>query len=148
MLCCRNKKHKIFLYAKNGDADSLAKVIANEKFTAEYIDNQGRTALAIAAENGNLECVKVLLTAGYDVDRQTIGNMGMMDDEKVDRNSITSIRDSFGFQKDDKLLSVTTALGLAASRGHKDCVKLLLDSGADIKAPGMNMIIIIVLWFF
>jgi ankyrin repeat protein len=44
-------------------------------------------------------------------------------------------------------MNVTTALGLAASRGHKDCVKLLIEYGADVNASGMNLIIIIVCYY-
>jgi ankyrin repeat protein len=67
-------------------------------------EKYGRTALHLAAMNGHLEIVKLLLEHGADVNAKT--------------------KEGYGY----------TALHSAASNGHLEIVKLLLEHGADVNA--------------
>ena len=54
----------VYFYAKSGDAENLRKAILKDKDKSgfEYVDEDGLTALAVAATAGNHECLKLLLS--------------------------------------------------------------------------------------
>ena len=78
------------------------------------------TPLIIAAHNGQLHSVKILLRYGADIeDRGTI-KIGDEDDE------------------DDEVIEGCTPLWAAACSGHLDVVKLLVEQNADVDGKNID----------
>ncbi|AGJ98955.1 Ankyrin repeat domain protein [Wolbachia endosymbiont of Drosophila simulans wNo] len=108
--------------------------------TKDYTD--GKTPLHIAAQNGLVEVVKVLLnTQKIEVDAKdnTFGNTAL---QAAAQNGHTEIVESL---INTKKVDVNTAnkdnftpLYRAAQNGHKAVVKLLLDNGAKVNGCGVG----------
>ncbi len=121
-----------------GTVQDLKKAI-RKGLNVDYKDfEHGWTLLMYAAQNGNIEKVRLLLEAGADVnaldyysytalirivskhyfDNNHLDTMKVL----IDKNADINHQDRDGY----------TALNWAASRGFTDAVKLLVDKGADI----------------
>lgn len=50
-----------------GDAEALRTLLSNKDINVRYTDPSGQTALHMAADTGTLECVKLLVSAGCDI---------------------------------------------------------------------------------
>ena len=112
---------KVYQAARGGSSDlaDLLKRLKTEqrKIALETKTKDGGhfvTPLIIAAHNGQLNSVKILLRYGADIeDRGTI-KIGHEDDE------------------DDEVIEGCTPLWAAACSGHLDVVKLLMEQNADV----------------
>ena len=112
---------KVYQSARDGcpDLTNLLKLLKTEqrKTALETKTKDGGhfvTPLIIAAHNGQLNSVKILLRYGADIeDRGTI-KIGHEDDE------------------DDEVIEGCTPLWAAACSGHLDVVKLLMEQNADV----------------
>jgi ankyrin repeat protein len=107
-------------------------------------DANGRTPLSLAAEQGNLNLVKLLLNTGANISTRD-NRYGLsplhwaaFEGRKstveflLERGADVNISDSSG------TTSYCTALSVAAARGHKEIVKLLLENGANIDLFGLK----------
>jgi hypothetical protein len=107
-------------------------------------DANGRTPLSLAAEQGNLDLVKLLLNAGAGINTKDIryglsplqwaaleGRKSMVE-LLLENGAEVNVSDSSG------TTSYCTALSVAAARGHIQIVKLLLEKGADIDLFGLK----------
>ena len=56
----------IWVAAKDGNAAEVERLLKFANLDAEFVDGVGRSALHMAAKNGHLDAVKVLLEAGAD----------------------------------------------------------------------------------
>lgn len=64
----------VYFYSKIGDAENLRKAIQKDKDKSgfEYVDEDGLTALAVAATAGHHECLKLLLSVkGINLNRRS-----------------------------------------------------------------------------
>ena len=115
---------KVYQAARGGSSDlaDLLKRLKTEqrKIALETKTKDGGhfvTPLIIAAHNGQLNSVKILLRYGADIeDRGTI-TIGDEDDED---------------DEDDEVIEGCTPLWAAACSGHLDVVKLLMEQNADV----------------
>ena len=115
---------KVYQAARGGSSDlaDLLKRLKTEqrKIALETKTKDGGhfvTPLIIAAHNGQLNSVKILLRYGADIeDRGTI-TIGDEDDED---------------DEDDEVIEGCTPLWAAACSGHLDVVKLLVEQNADV----------------
>lgn len=116
----------IFNCVKNGDAESLAKHLAFIACDPNSRDENGDTLLTIAAANGHLDCVKLLIDCHASVNEyNNDGTTALMwaareghadcVDLLVDSDADLNLRDSDG----------ATALMWADCNGHTVCAKLL-----------------------
>jgi hypothetical protein len=107
-------------------------------------DANGRTPLSLAAEQGNLGLVKLLLNAGAGISTRD-NRYGLsplhwaaLEGHKstveflLENGAEVNVSDSSGAS------SYCTALSVAAARGHKEIVKLLLENGANINLFGLK----------
>lgn len=87
-------------------------------------DNNKRTPLHLAAFMGHVQCLKLLVRAGADVNcgmtKKVIGGVALY---PVQRCSVVTFGDGNG-----------TALHLAAGWGNLECLKELISSGASVNA--------------
>ena len=99
-----------------------------------------KTALIHAAENGNDECVELLINSGAEVDKtDTSARTPLMaaaenGHDRVVELLIKAEADVNLEQQDDdeRIDTYFTAVMFAEKNGHKSCVKLLVDAGAEI----------------
>ncbi|CAH3176229.1 unnamed protein product [Porites evermanni] len=114
-------KEKVFEATKSADAVLLNEVLqemdCTERIALLAVDeNSEDTPLISAVRNGNLDCVKVLLKYGADIEGQAYSfDCG----ERRFRN--------FPFQR-------CTPLFAAAANGYLDVLTYLVENGADVNA--------------
>uniref|UniRef100_A0A1I8PBA3 Uncharacterized protein n=1 Tax=Stomoxys calcitrans TaxID=35570 RepID=A0A1I8PBA3_STOCA len=114
----------------------------------EIEDYNGQTALNIAARNGHLDVVKLLLNFSQPCNDGT-GRMKRVDVNHADRDGWTPLRSASwgGHTEVVKLLIAhpackidladkegRTALRAAAWSGHEDILKILIEHGADVNS--------------
>jgi ankyrin repeat protein len=63
--------------AHDGNIQDLSAILSNSPRLALEQDENGWTALQFAVRSGNLECVKLLVQKGADVNHRTNGGRGM-----------------------------------------------------------------------
>ena len=120
------------------DAYAVIKPLLDKGVDANAQDENKTTTLMLAAKNGRLECIKVLLE-GSDVNAENgnkmtalmlaaqCGHVGCVD-ALLQAKALINSKSSKG----------NTALMLAAKNGHVDCVNKLLASGASANSKDME----------
>ena len=113
-------------FAKDWWKNQLAFVVS---YSTSY---SGYTPLHIASSNGHLQCVKILIEAGADVNSKNIFEKTPLHYASIKNNaSIVSILLEKGANVDAVSDENTTSLMMAAQCGHLEVVKLLLVAGAN-----------------
>ena len=136
MMSDKEKKEqfqKAFFDLVEKDYSEVVKVLLN------YVDVNAknpakRTALILAAKNGNEETTKVLLEAGADVNAvdyfEWTALINAADDGYYSR--VVKVLLEFGADVNYKTEEGITALGRASVSGDSKSVRLLLEHGADV----------------
>ena len=122
----------------------IVEQLLNDGADPNGLGDEGRTSLYIAAIQGNMEIVKVLLAKGASL--RAIGYDYSLFDEGQTPLAAAASKGHFAIMrsliaaeegkldhKEDRLY-LGGALYTAAENGHKDCALLLLENGADLKA--------------
>ncbi|KAH8381574.1 hypothetical protein KR093_008518 [Drosophila rubida] len=143
-------KALIHILANDGNHQLLERALnaCKSPIDLEIEDYNGQTALNIAARNGHLEVVKLLLSFSQPCNDGT-GRMKRVDVNHADRDGWTPLRSaSWGGHSEVVRLLIAqpackidladkegrTALRAAAWSGHEDILKLLIESGADVNS--------------
>ncbi|KAH8332806.1 hypothetical protein KR074_011070 [Drosophila pseudoananassae] len=143
-------KALIHILSNDGNHQLLERALnaCKSPIDLEIEDYNGQTALNIAARNGHLEVVKLLLSFSQPCNDGT-GRMKRVDVNHADRDGWTPLRSaSWGGHSEVVRLLISqpackidladkegrTALRAAAWSGHEDILKLLIDSGADVNS--------------
>ncbi|XP_055384961.1 uncharacterized protein LOC129614395 isoform X2 [Condylostylus longicornis] len=143
-------KALIHILANDGNAHLLERALKACKgpIDLEIEDYNGQTALNIAARNGHLDVVKLLLHFTQPLNDGT-GRMKRVDVNHADRDGWTPLRSASwgGHTEVVKLLIAhpgcsidladkegRTALRAAAWSGHEDILKILIEAGADVNS--------------
>ncbi|KAH8241329.1 hypothetical protein KR032_008259 [Drosophila birchii] len=143
-------KALIHILANDGNHQLLERALnaCKSPIDLEIEDYNGQTALNIAARNGHLEVVKLLLSFSQPCNDGT-GRMQRVDVNHADRDGWTPLRSaSWGGHSEVVRLLIAqpackidladkegrTALRAAAWSGHEDILKLLIESGADVNS--------------
>lgn len=93
----------------------------------------GKTALMVAAQAGELPLVRRLLSAGADVNaRNANGGSPLMYAAAGGHAEITRLLISRGAEVSTRARLGWTPLLVAAATGHTEAVRVLLDAGADV----------------
>ena len=108
------------------------KVIDVERLLQEPQDPNGYVYLDVAAKNGHLEVVRLLLEAGANKERKgKTGATALILAAETGRLEVVRLLLQAGADKDAANENGKTALILAAEKGHLEVVQLLLEAGAD-----------------
>jgi ankyrin repeat protein len=123
--------------AKKGDLQNVTRLLQAQANVNEY-NAEGLTALMSAAKNGHAEVVKVLLQAGANVDNVIPdiinSNSGVDENEDFVSLEVRVLPASMG--KD--FCCGTTALMIAALKGHSQVVKELLEAKANVNIQNVD----------
>ena len=124
--------------ARDGKTDQVRLHVA-AKADLDARDEDGKTALALAADRGHLEVVKVLVSAGADVNARNTGVAGgstplHMASGHRNREPIMQLLIDNGAKVNTKGMLNATPLHIASLSGYPTNINLLLKHGADIAA--------------
>ena len=141
---------KVYQAASDGSSDltDLLKKLKPEQSktaleTKTKDDSHFVTPLIIAAHNGNLNSVRILLRYGADIEAR--GTL-KMNDEVIEgctplwaaaasgRLDVVKLLIERNADVDSRTLTGSTPLRVAAHEGHLDVVRCLVESGADVNA--------------
>ena len=116
------------------DAYAVIKPLLDKGVDANAQDENKTTTLMLAAKNGRLECIKVLLE-GSDVNAENVNKMTalMLAAQCGHVGCVDALLQARALI-DSKSNKGNTALMLAAKNGHVDCVNKLLASGASVNS--------------
>jgi len=102
---------------------------AKQKFKGET----EATLLEVAAQEGLLDIIKLLVASGADADeRSTHGQTPLRTAARNGRTDLVKYFLSKGCEVNTKADDGATPLEAAAGKGHMDIVKLLVEKGADV----------------
>ncbi|KAJ8611491.1 hypothetical protein CTAYLR_010308 [Chrysophaeum taylorii] len=128
----------LHLAAQNGHVGCVRLLIANCAEVDKTTTDDGSTALHLASQNGHIDCMKFLIANGAEVNKRRYEvevDVSSPPDETKDaeRAELTEPRSS-------RKKSTTTSDGaiplhLASQNGHVECVRLLVQNGAEINRP-------------
>jgi RNA polymerase sigma factor (sigma-70 family) len=116
---------EILLAARTGDAERVKALLLRNPRLRHGRDIMGNTALIMAANSGHRELAALLREAGAPIGHHQAAAIG--DTERVaavldDKPELLDAFSDEGF----------TALALASHFGHLDCLRLLIERGADV----------------
>ncbi|RYN72660.1 hypothetical protein AA0120_g12741 [Alternaria tenuissima] len=133
-----SRDRTVLWWSSRNDCEMSARLLlAADSALVNSKDKDGKTPLFIAAEQGNVGVIEVLLDKGADVNAQggRYGNALQAALEKGYTEIATLLLDKDADVNAQGGL-YSNALQAAAARGHKEMATLLLDKGADVNAQG------------
>ncbi len=131
------KDNHNFLVAKVGNT-KIVEALIKAGVDVNAVNNDGLTALWVAARNGHTETVEALIRAGADVNAvNAVNNDGLTALWLAARNGHTKIVEALikaGVDVNAVNNDGNTALTLAAMNGHTETVEALIREGANVNA--------------
>ena len=130
------RAQNIFKAAEKGNLEVIKKLLVNNISDINLRDNNGKTALSIAAEKGYPDMVKYLIEKGADVSTQNkYGTTPLHYASYYNYIGIVRL-----LLESDARLNLhsdftATAISFAATRGNTEIVKMLVEKGADVNIP-------------
>jgi uncharacterized protein len=129
----------LVLAAREKSDKVAAALLDNPQTKIEATDRAGETALMLAALNGDMDLVKLLITKGAEVNKK--GWTALHYAAANGNDDIAKLLLGYSAYVDAQSPNGTTPLMMAARGDHISTLKLLLDNGADLNAKnqiGMN----------
>ena len=125
--------------AQNGHPGCFAALIkARSALDKHKLKSVYQDALEMAATNGNIACVKILVEVGADVNKSGYHGTPLVRAAKGGHEECVEILLSKGVDVNACERSGCTALDLAARHGHEACLNLLIEAGADVNSLKAN----------
>ncbi|WJF89059.1 ankyrin repeat domain-containing protein [Paraburkholderia bonniea] len=121
----------LVLAAREKSGKVAAALLANSKTNPEIVDRAGQNALMLAALNGDLPLVQLLLAKDAEVNKK--GWTPLHYAAANGHDAIVKLLLEHSAYIDAGSPNGTTPLMMAARGGHMSTATLLLDSGADIR---------------
>jgi len=120
----------LVLAAREKSDKVAAALVANPKTNIEILDKAGENAMMLAALNGDIDLVKLLISKDAEVNKK--GWAPLHYAAANGNDDIVKLLVDHSAYIDAGSPNGTTPLMMAARGGHISTVKLLLDSGADL----------------
>lgn len=134
----------VHLAARKNDKDILIKLLDHDKNLLNIKTNSGRTALHVAAAEGAVDCVQILLTRGANCDLKTntIGDtaLHLACKKKGNDDTIQLLINSNRLLLEEKNNFAQTPLVTAIMAGNIDAVRILVANGASMDASAPDII--------
>ena len=129
----------LMMYAGDGELSEVRRLLSLG-VNPNAIDDDGETALHIAAINGHVEVVKMLLAAGADLEVKggIFGMTALIYATNQEHAEVAKILLSAGADVNAVGTFGSTALMNAAAGRHTEIVKMLLSAGANPNAANSN----------
>ena len=121
---------KLAVACSDNNAEEVEKLLCQPRNPNAKIRSDGRTALHCAAENGNLDCARLLLEAGAEKGVKAKGKAPLHLAASNGHTEMVRVLLESGAEKDATERYGATPLHLAANKGRSEVVRVLLDSGA------------------
>ncbi|XP_050235032.1 uncharacterized protein LOC126683225 [Mercurialis annua] len=127
----------LMLVAQAGDADALKMLITFEATDLDYQDDNGFSAVMLAASKGHVEAFRVLVYAGADVKLCNKAGETAITLSKLNQNHdlFEKVMLEFAIEKGNCYAGGFYALHCAARHGDLVAVKLLSSRGSDVNLP-------------
>ncbi|KAL3723000.1 hypothetical protein ACJRO7_035223 [Eucalyptus globulus] len=129
--------HPLLLAAQAGDTEALKTLIGSEAVNLDYQDENGFSAVMIAALKGHVEAFGLLVYAGADVKLSNKAGETAITISKLNpnRDLFEKVMLDFALEKGSCSAWGFYALHFAARHGDLDAVKLLVSRGYDVNVP-------------
>src|SRR5690349_1994752 len=112
----------LFINAANGNWEKMKQILQLGVVDVNAKNEDGWTALHVAANDGHIEVAKLLIEAGADINKAVDDNPLQIANQE--RHSETNL---YGTTPLSEKATNQTPLFVAASKGHLGVVRLLLD---------------------
>ena len=127
----------IYEQAIKGDVDAIQTAFQHSPFDTNALNSKGESLLFLAAGNGHVEVVKILLDKGATIDAEINDWTALLIAAQNGHVEVVKNLLDKGAAIDAKTTYGETALHSAThAHGHVEVVKILLDKGAAIDAEG------------
>ncbi|KAJ0053059.1 hypothetical protein Pint_02950 [Pistacia integerrima] len=127
----------LMFVAQSGDIEALKALIRWGEVNLDYQDDNGFSAVMVAALKGHVEVFRLLVFAGADV--KLLNKSGktaiMLSELNQNRDLFEKVMLEFALEKGNRFAGGFYALHCAARRGDLDAVKLLTSRGYDVNVP-------------
>jgi ankyrin repeat protein len=124
---------KILLWASSNGSETLAKsLLVGDPTLVDSRDFLNRTPLFLAAMEGSLEVIEVLLEAGADIDANRHDDNALCIAISRGRKEIVALLLDKGANVNASTGSNNNAISVASSQGNKEMINLLLAKGANV----------------
>jgi hypothetical protein len=135
----REKKDHILNIATKFNNVSLVEYLLEKDVSMEALNNDGNTAIIIAAKKGHKECLSLLLEKGTNIEaKNKYGDAALIQAAKYGNKECLSLLLEKGANAETKNNDGDTALFFAGYHGYKECVSLLLEKMANVNAKNNN----------
>ena len=125
--------------AAEGDLEALGEAIRNEPEKINGINQNGRTALMIAAYEGHLGTVRALIEAGADIHLKDMkGHTALFRTAYEGRMGTAKLLIEAGADVDARSNFNTTALMIAVNERDLNTMRFFIQSGAQVDATANN----------
>ena len=133
--CGGDMERELLRAASSGDVKTVATLLTRG-VNPNAIDDQGNTALMVAAQKGHLTVAEALLAGGADVNakRRIFDYTALMDAAYGGHEDIVNLLLSNGANVNARGVDGASPLMLAVLQNYRAIVYALIDKGADVNA--------------